>query len=640
MLLRLARFFVTSPYVRGVWLGIVCALMAWIASRSALLRGLEDWIQDGWFVHRNTRPSSAKVVLIGIDDSSLNKIGKPIIYLSPELAAVVRHAKSSGAAAIGIDLILSEQLGIPRELDENGIGDAYALGKEVLAAGNVVLAEWWDGERQTRPHRIWSLKSTVDPDQCSISRDFGFVNLTEDRDLFVRRQQLLFEKMEQTIAQAHPHFALSLYARAHNASIGWDPDRREILVGDERIPLDAEDKLPINFAGPPETTRTISLSQALDAAKSGEPNPELHGAIVIIGMLAHSQQDYHSTSFANSYARYFSDGRAELMAGCEIHANIIATMADRAYIRTPSWFGQIPFLVAMGAVLGRVFRVLNLEWGFLFAVVHHFAVKAFALYAFMSLQWRVEIVAMLLLGFFAYSATFALRWRQMRQMMGVVKSQAVCRALEADPRRLDPGGEKVAVTILFADIRGFTEFSEKHEAAEVVEMLNVYFSAIVPIVEAERGTIDKFIGDGMMVVFNAPVVCPDHAERAVRAAVGLAQCVHRNVAGWKRLDRAGVWSKQGGLRVGVGIHTGTAVLGAIGSRRRLDYTAIGDTVNTAARIEALNKTLDTEILISAATRDAIPARRWDALGISNQANVAAAKGKGEPLTLYSVAVKE
>src|SRR5207247_2343289 len=121
-----------------------------------------------------------------------------------------------------------------------------------------------------------------------------------------------------------------------------------------------------------------------------------------------------------------------------------------------------------------------------------------------------------------------------------VKSEAITLALEADPRRLSPGGDKVTVTVLFADIRSFTDFSERHEAAEVVAMLNAYFTAVVPLIEAEGGTIDKFIGDGLMVLFNAPAACPDHALHAVRAAVAMVQRVHELKETWVRLDRSQV----------------------------------------------------------------------------------------------------
>lgn len=199
-----------------------------------------------------------------------------------------------------------------------------------------------------------------------------------------------------------------------------------------------------------------------------------------------------------------------------------------------------------------------------------------------------------------YSVVFARRWAQLRRMMAVVKSEAITRALEADPRRLDPGGELREVTALFADIRGFTAFSERcgNDPRKVVALLNAYFGAVVPLIEAEGGTVVSFMGDGVMVLFGAPVNQPDHAARAVRAAFRMAGKIREQAALWTRLGCSG-------MQVGIGVHTGPAVIGAVGGRTRLDYTAIGDTINTASRVEGKTKTLAADILITTSTLDAI-----------------------------------
>src|SRR5262249_4824852 len=163
-------------------------------------------------------------------------------------------------------------------------------------------------------------------------------------------------------------------------------------------------------------------------------------------------------------------------------------------------------------------------------------------------------------------------------MFGVVKSQAIALALEADPHQLDRLGEEREITVLFADVRSFTDFSETHTAHEVVALLNAYFTATVPVIEGQGGTVATYMGDGIMVLFGAPATLDQAPLRAVRAAVAMVRRVHELKEQWARLGNPT-------MRIGVGIHTGRVVVGAMGSPGRLDYTAIGDTVNVAARIE-------------------------------------------------------
>jgi adenylate cyclase len=326
------------------------------------------------------------------------------------------------------------------------------------------------------------------------------------------------------------------------------------------------------------------------------------------------------------------------MSGVEVHANILATIHDGAFILTPWWLAPPLLLLIFGPLLGVAFSRLSLASGFVLAVVHHFAWKGVALVAFRSYHWRIEMVAMLLLGALTYAATFLFRWLLLRRMFGVVKSEAVALALENDPARLDLGGEEREVTVLFADVRSFTDFSEKHSPHQVVALLNAYFDAVVPLIEAEKGTIVTYMGDGIMVLFGAPARCPDHAVRAVRAAVAMVREVHAHKGRWADLDRKEVWREQGGMRIGVGVHTGRVVLGAVGSRRRLDYTAIGDTVNAAARIEAANKSFGTEILVSATTAGLLSMEDRKRLGLAAAAFEAEVKGRQEKLLLYPVSV--
>lgn len=185
-------------------------------------------------------------------------------------------------------------------------------------------------------------------------------------------------------------------------------------------------------------------------------------------------------------------------------------------------------------------------------------------------------------------------------------------------------GEEREATVLFCDIRGFTSFSEKMAPRELVRMLREYFSLMVDAVFSQQGTVDKFIGDCIMAIFGAPTPQSDHAERAVRTALAMRKAVE--VFNSRRIQEG---LEQ--IRIGVGINTGNVVVGNIGSEQRLDYTAIGDAVNLASRLEGINKQYGTSIVISESSAlqlsDTIILRELDEVRV---------KGKRDPVKIYDV----
>ena len=191
----------------------------------------------------------------------------------------------------------------------------------------------------------------------------------------------------------------------------------------------------------------------------------------------------------------------------------------------------------------------------------------------------------------------------------------------------DLGGEVCQVTVLFADIRNFTTISERLDPHQVVEMLNRYLSQACESVMAQGGTVDKFIGDAVMAVFGAPAPYPDHARRALGAALDLAEkaqeiraWMHRRFGDLELPDFA----------IGIGLHTGEAIVGNIGSPRRLEFTAIGDTVNAASRLESLTKDLGWTIVASQSTIAAAPGV------VTGRQETRAVKGRQEPLEVFEV----
>ena len=200
--------------------------------------------------------------------------------------------------------------------------------------------------------------------------------------------------------------------------------------------------------------------------------------------------------------------------------------------------------------------------------------------------------------------------------------------LLSDELRPDLGGEALVVTVLFSDIRNFTTISEKLSAHEVVEMLNAYFTRVCEPILEQGGTVDKYIGDAVMAVFGSPVAYPDHARRAVSAAIGMA----REAAAFKDWMRNRFPDR--GLPefgIGVGLHTGEAVIGDIGTPKRKEFTAIGDTVNAASRLEGITKDLQCVIAASEATVKA--AGEGVCVGKRQTMTV---KGRSEPILVLEV----
>ncbi len=424
---------------RGAAVGILCAIIAWCLSQLPMMRGLEDWLFDGAFVVRGQRATSSRLLLVDVDDGSLHQLHRPSLYLSPQLATVIGYLNEQGALAIGVDVLIPEAYSALSELQRDATGDATVMGERVQSAGNVVLPEWQVSENNlVRPLIQWQFRFLDEPD--ANGTDFGFVNFTEDGDRFVRRQQLAVNREHGPAGLA---FAAALLARARKAPIVWDSGKRVLSFEQRAIPLDVEQMMRINFVGPSATFPTISLLNVLTAVEKKEAIPDVRGAIVIVGSISASGQDVHNTPYSNRYADHFFRLGGGLMSGPELHANIIATLEDRAFITTPWWLSPLPWFLLTGAALGQAFFRLGLGSGFALATVHHFGWKILAWAAFFIGHWRVEMGGMFVLGGARLRGRIRLALASAQRGSSAVKSAPIAQALEMDPNRLRWGAKRV-----------------------------------------------------------------------------------------------------------------------------------------------------------------------------------------------------
>ena len=222
-----------------------------------------------------------------------------------------------------------------------------------------------------------------------------------------------------------------------------------------------------------------------------------------------------------------------------------------------------------------------------------------------------------------------------RETFGRYVSKDVASALLADGNTPALGGEERVVTIMFSDLRNYTTISECMSPAQMVDMLNHYLGAMSEVLETYQGCVIEFLGDGILAVFGAPHYIPDHAEQAVNCAIAMRSRLAELNTEWSQTGLANLWLQNGieKLEARVGIHTGTVVAGNLGSRTRMKYAVIGDSVNVAARLETLNKELNTSILLSEDVKIRLPPDL--AARVSDQGSICV-KGRQQAIRTYAI----
>jgi class 3 adenylate cyclase len=368
------------------------------------------------------------------------------------------------------------------------------------------------------------------------------------------------------------------------------------------------------------------------------PEAWIKGKIVLIGEIE-SLTDRHRTPFSSVYS-----GNEGALAGIEIHANAVAQLLEKTPQRELGLWSEISLVLLMalvGAGLGAL--QISVMWRLVMGLGSFTLLwgGGFALFRFAGVS--IVLIGPTLAGAISQWGTDMVIGRQSRRQREFIQSAfgkfvapGVVARLIADPGKLGLEGEAREMTFLFTDIAGFTTLSEKLAQKErdegrhlLAPLLNTYLDSVCAEILKLEGTIDKFIGDAVMVVFNAPADQPDHAERAVRCALALKRCTEA----FRAQRNAELTRDYPGEDIGlgvtrIGVHTGPALVGNFGSHDKMQYTALGDTVNTASRLEGINKYFGTHICVSETTRALVHDIPFRPI------HVIVPKGKEEPLAIF------
>jgi adenylate cyclase len=369
----------------------------------------------------------------------------------------------------------------------------------------------------------------------------------------------------------------------------------EVALGRQvsRDDFDARDDTAwIDYYGPPGTIRSISFSHVVE----GKTKPgTFRDKLVVIGPSAPSLQDVHPTS---------TTGDDPLMAGAEIQASALDTVRRGLPLQSaPRWLDALLIVL-----LGMVAPVASLRLSALRAMAIALALAVALLIAaqlafnggtILAVVYPLGALVLTTVGALAvHYVTTAFERERVRDLFArFVPENVVDEVLARTDEGLRIGGVQRDGTVMFTDLRGFTSFAESLPPDRVIEVLNHYLSGMSDAILNHGGTLVAYMGDGIMAVFGAPIEQDDHADRALQAASEML---------WERLPAFNDWIRSEGLgdgfRMGIGLNSGSVMSGNVGSERRLEYTAIGDTTNTASRIESMTKGTPHQLFLADTTR--------------------------------------
>lgn len=547
---------------------------------------------------RGTIPPSPGIAIVAIDDKSIAELGR-FPWSRSQYVPLLDRLSAGGAKAVLFDAFFPEPESVAAD---------RAFAAAIKRAGNVILARSYDLKQLQVSGSTRSIPAIE-----HAAKAIAHINFLPEDDGVNRRNLLLIDDHGTQV----PSLGLMAAMQAQGEK-EVHPNDYSILLGKHTIPVDGDNAMWINFTGPSGTYPHYSFT---DIVKGRIPPDELKGKVLFVGATALGIYDMRVTPFSGN------------VPGVEVHATVADDIISGRFIQRSGM--EALFDIAMIMLLGAITFILTMRMRLYGAIPAALLLATgyiwISYWIFLQGYW-VSMIYPPLSAAVALLAGSGFRYlvlersaRAMRTMFSSYLSHELVTQLEKNPEAAKIGGDNREVTVLFTDIKSFTTFSENHTAQEVVSRLNEYLGVMVEVIHRHDGTVDKFIGDGIMAYWGAPIPQPEHAKHAVACALDMRQAMAALTRKWQQAD-------QQPFEIRGGIQSGEVVAGNIGSPgKKMEYTVIGDTVNQASRFEGTAKYYGVSFLVGEntylSTRDSFRFREIDKVRVV---------GKQIPVTLYEL----
>ena len=567
---------------------------------------LDNRLRDFMFIIRGELPESDNVVIVDIDEKSLQEYGQwP--WSRDLLGELFSNLSDAEVGIVGLDIVFAEEdrtspSRFSKELINYDEVLAKVLTQTPVIGGYVFTFE--EGTEKNTPmipaiflEKGMKKETILQPKGVVLNIEIlqdamyssGFFNNTPDEGGMIRSVPLLM-KYDGVLYPSLVLEMIRIYSGINRVVVkGDEAGARSVAFGEYEIPLDNVGRLSVNFRGPSKHFKYISAS---DILKGTFDTNDVKDKFVLVGTSAVGLFDLRSIPYDSA------------IAGVEVHANSLDNILQGDYLQKPADIVVYDILIIWSIVFITLFVFsLLASW----SIMPIAALLFYGLFKlFFMILFEYGVMLNLLFPLLAYSITLIVsvgidyivasrQKEQAKRMLGKKVSPAVMEYLLKHSSEDLVSSREVEATILFSDIRSFTTISEKIGSPDkLIKMLNTYMTPMVDNIVTHKGTIDKFIGDAIMAYWNAPVAVKNHADEALLSAIQQIEMLGKvNSIITPKYDVD--------IAIGIGLHTGVVTAGDMGSEGRSDYTIIGDNVNLASRLEGLTKQYGAQILISHAT---------------------------------------